>query len=192
MRRIVVVFLSLFLILIIGSVIWWNNAIKPVSGTDQKIRFVIEKGRNASQISKQLYDKGIIRSPLAFKFYVQLKGQSGAIQAGEFELTPNLTLPKVLEKLSKGPLQLWVTIPEGLRKEEMPDRFVRRAIKRMLPYKQYKGKEAFNKIKCYIGVPDEFKDKKHETLIDADVSRLNTLHFVSVKEICNHLGGNIR
>jgi len=72
---------------------------------------------------------------------------------------------------------------------KMPDRFVRRAIRGMLPYKQYKGSTAFKRIMCYISVPDVFKDKKLEKVKDADISRIKTLKYVTVGDICKFLKG---
>jgi len=37
---------------------------------------------------------------------------------------------------------------------------VRRAIRGMLPWKKARGKEVFRTIKCYSGMPKEYKDKK--------------------------------
>ena len=72
---------------------------------------------------------------------------------------------------------------------KMPDRFVRRAIRGMLPYKQYKGKEAFKRVMCYVSVPDQFKDKKMEKIKDADISRIKTLKYITVGDICKFLKG---
>lgn len=72
-----------------------------------------------------------------------------------------------------------------------PDRFVRRAVRGMLPYKKGKGRLAFKNVKCYIGVPNEFKDKKFSTVKEASVERNKNLRYVSVKEICKHLGGRV-
>lgn len=71
----------------------------------------------------------------------------------------------------------------------MPDRFVKRSIRGMLSYKKPRGRDAFKRIMCYVGVPDEFKDKKMITLPDADVSKTKSLRFLSVKEICSIIGG---
>jgi len=73
----------------------------------------------------------------------------------------------------------------------MPDRFVRRVIRGMLPYKRPRGKEAFGRIMCYMGIPAEFKEKKMITLPDADVSKTKSLKFLNVKEICSNIGGEI-
>lgn len=38
-----------------------------------------------------------------------------------------------------------------------PERILKRAMRGMLKYKEGRGKEAFKKIKCYVGVPAEFE-----------------------------------
>lgn len=67
---------------------------------------------------------------------------------------------------------------------KMPDRFVRRCIRGMLPYKQEKGRKAFKRVMCYIGIPDEFKDKKIEIFDNFNVSKVSSLKYVYISEIC--------
>ena len=69
-----------------------------------------------------------------------------------------------------------------------PNYFVRRSIRGMLPYKQARGKAAFDRIKCFVGMPEEFKDKKAETIKNADVSKLPNLYYIAVGKICERLG----
>lgn len=69
-----------------------------------------------------------------------------------------------------------------------PLRMVKRTIRGMLPYKQEKGKEAFKRIRCYVGVPKEFEGKKFETIKYADVSKVYRTKFITVAEISKHLG----
>ena len=71
--------------------------------------------------------------------------------------------------------------------QSMPDRFIRRIIRGMLPYKQEKGELAFKRVMCYIGVPDKFKAKKFETIKNAHISKSRALSYTSVEEICKHL-----
>ncbi|MBW3011603.1 50S ribosomal protein L13 [Candidatus Woesearchaeota archaeon] len=63
------------------------------------------------------------------------------------------------------------------------DRFVRRVIRNMLPHKQYKGEIALKRIKCYLGVPEEFEGKKLETIKEANYSKLPTRKAVKVGEV---------
>ena len=75
--------------------------------------------------------------------------------------------------------------------QRMPDRFVKRSIRGMLPYKKERGRIAFKNIKCYIGVPENLKNEKFDTIKEANVDKLPNLKFIKVKEICKHIGAKI-
>jgi large subunit ribosomal protein L13 len=66
----------------------------------------------------------------------------------------------------------------------MPNALVRRTIRGMIPYKTERGKKAFKSIKCYIGIPSELKDKKAETLKQANVSKLPYIKHTTTGSIC--------
>lgn len=57
----------------------------------------------------------------------------------------------------------------------------------MLPYKQYRGREALKKIKCYNEIPQDLKDKEITALEQFDVYKTNNLNFLKVSEICKYL-----
>lgn len=71
----------------------------------------------------------------------------------------------------------------------MPDRFVRRSLRGMLPYKKPRGAEAYKRIMCYIEIPEQFKDKKLEQIKSINAEKLPSLKKCTVKEICKYLGG---
>ena len=73
-------------------------------------------------------------------------------------------LAKYKKKMSMGKPQKG---PFVLRRVDM---FVKKTIRGMLPYKQEKGLKAYKRVKCYVGVPDEFKEKKLETIENANVT----------------------
>ena len=103
---------------------WFKKESGPVSASAESVRFVVEKGRSASEVGEQLYRNDLIRNRLVFKLYVQLFNKTKNINAGEFELSPSMGLPEIVNTLGKGPKELWVTIPEGLRKEEVVGRLI--------------------------------------------------------------------
>ncbi len=42
-----------------------------------------------------------------------------------------------------------------------PERIVKRCVRGMVPdFRRARGKVAINKVKCYVGIPDEFKKEK--------------------------------
>ncbi len=69
-----------------------------------------------------------------------------------------------------------------------PDRYVRRTIRGMLPWKQARGREAFKRIMCYNEVPEDMKEN-HITVAHAADRKLPTLRKVTVADVCKQLGG---
>lgn len=125
-KRFIIPIIVIVVIILIGTgvIVWWGDNSKPVSSTTNPIRFVIPRGRSASEVGNMLHKEGLIRNPLAFKIYLQVTNRTKTVQAGEFKLSPSLSLPEIVDVLYKGPLEIWVTIPEGLRREEVVDRFI--------------------------------------------------------------------
>ena len=66
----------------------------------------------------------------------------------------------------------------------MPDMLVKRTIRGMMPYKTNRGRIAFKKIKCWIGVPLIIKDQKAETIKQANISKSSYLKYTTVAKIC--------
>lgn len=112
-----------------GLVYWWYSAVRPASRDIQVRDFLISKGASASQVGNKLQSEGFIKDALAFKLYVQLAGKAGKIQAGEYALSPNLSLLAIVDELLRGPKEIWVTIPEGLRREEVAEKFATNLLK---------------------------------------------------------------
>ncbi|MBS3127631.1 50S ribosomal protein L13 [Candidatus Woesearchaeota archaeon] len=71
----------------------------------------------------------------------------------------------------------------------LPDRYVRRIIRGMLPHKQPKGIAAYRRIMCYMGIPEDLKTKTIENISEAHVSKLRGTGYLTIQEICTSLGG---
>ena len=61
----------------------------------------------------------MIRSPSAFSLYTRFKGLSSKLSAGTFNLSPAMSVPEIIEVLLNKPAEVWVTLIEGWRVEEM-------------------------------------------------------------------------
>lgn len=70
-----------------------------------------------------------------------------------------------------------------------PDRIVRKCVRGMLPFKQPKGKQAYKRLKVYMGVPSNLKDQKMETLPNAQAKKLTCPYF-TVGEFSKEIGWN--
>ena len=68
-----------------------------------------------------------------------------------------------------------------------PDRFLRKTVRGMVPYKQPKGKEAYGRLKVFMGVPLEFKNKELITFEEASSAKLKGPHF-TLGELAKEIG----
>ncbi len=71
----------------------------------------------------------------------------------------------------------------------LPDRFVRRAIRGMLPWRKTRGREAYKQIMCHVGIPEELEKEALIVVEGASIEKLPTLKYVTIKQICKSLGG---
>jgi len=68
-----------------------------------------------------------------------------------------------------------------------PDDLVRLAVRGMLPFDKARGRAAYRKLKVYVGVPAELKDKPMQVVDEASLKRLGTRRFIRVGELSKHL-----
>lgn len=100
--------------------LYYKEGLLPVNPQDKQSNiFVVDRGASLQKIIKDLYRENLIRSELVFYLYVKQKGIDRNLQAGDFRLSKSMTTPEIATALTKGSLDVWVTILEGLRKEEI-------------------------------------------------------------------------
>jgi len=127
-------------------------------------------GRMASIIAKRILNGEEITIVNAEKAVVSGKKKSRVMEAKEFL---EVGAPR------RGPFHY-----------KRPDRIVRRTVRGMVPYKQPKGKQAYKRLKVFIGIPAELKDQKMETLADARAEKLTCPYF-TVGEFAKEIGWNL-
>lgn len=116
----------LMAVLFAGAIFWFYQNSRAVNSSSKDFQnFVIDKGTSASKVGEKLKSSGLISSPFVFKIYVTVSGKAGGIVAGEYRLSPSFNLFQIVSQFQKGPLEVWVTIPEGLRREEIANRFAK-------------------------------------------------------------------
>jgi UPF0755 protein len=119
MKKIIITLILGLIIVIIGS-LWWISGSLPVNPLDKSPKiFIIKKGEGVREIANNLKTQGLIRDPIVFFLLTKEKGLDKLIQAGDFRLNSSMTAGQVAESLTHGTLDIWITIPEGLRAEEI-------------------------------------------------------------------------
>ena len=104
--------------------IFINSNIKPVSSDTKNKIFVVNEGDGIQTISQNLYKNGFIKNKHAFIIYLLKTRQNQKLQSGTFRLSPSLSVPEIIKKLSSGGVSdYWLKIIDGSRVEEIAKLF---------------------------------------------------------------------
>lgn len=92
----------------------------PASGDATVVVFTINPGETAATIAPRLQREGLITDAQLFLWLVRYRGVDVQLEAGDYELRPNMTMDEIIDTLQHGRLrEVTVTIPEGRRAEEI-------------------------------------------------------------------------
>ena len=118
--------LLLLLVLPVAVYGWYRWQVLPKDPKNSEaVIFVVPQGQSASAIGSRLKQQGFIKSSLVFKLLLNRKGYESRLQAGSFRLSPAMNLNTIIESLTHGSLDFWITFPEGLRVEEYAERLAK-------------------------------------------------------------------
>lgn len=70
-----------------------------------------------------------------------------------------------------------------------PDRILRKTVRGMLPYRQPKGKTAYKRLRVFLGIPKEFKEKHMTTIKEANASKLKG-PYLTLGDVAKEIGWN--
>ena len=70
-----------------------------------------------------------------------------------------------------------------------PDRIVRKTVGGMIPSKKPKGKQAYKRLRVFMGIPDDLKSQKMETVPEAQAKKLTCPYF-TVADLAKNIGWN--
>jgi len=124
MRKIISIGLTAVLAALIGGFFWWQwgaGAVAPKTKNSEVI-FVIKKGDGVKAVAEKLQKEKLIHSPLIFRTLVAREGLTKKIQAGDFRLNQTMTTMEIIQELAHGTLDIWITIPEGWRREQIAEK----------------------------------------------------------------------
>ena len=125
--RVLLILFALFLGTIVAATIlaftWGKQQLQAVDLTDTTIRrFVIPKGASTARTAELLKEKKLIKNPLVFRAYARYSGLDRSLQAGAYDLAPSMSVFEITQTLQQGSKAIWLTLPEGMRVEEVAER----------------------------------------------------------------------
>lgn len=82
------------------SVGWYNGALQPKSDNEKPVTVKVESGATIDQIGKELEQKALIKSSLAFTIYMKLNGKS--VKTGTYTFAASQPVSQIVEWLDTG------------------------------------------------------------------------------------------
>lgn len=163
------IFASIFIVIILTPIVlnkYYNWLLQPVSSEQSSKIFIIKPGQPVVQIAKNLREAELIKNAFVFRLLVAQMGIAKNIQAGDFRLSPNLSSRQIVEELTHGAIDVWITLPEGLRIEEQAERIESKLNFGSNDKYQFNKKEFIEKAKEGYMFPDTYLIPKDDTAAD--------------------------
>lgn len=115
MKKILLVFISLIVLITTSLFIFYTMSLKAVSSNSSEVEFIVDGGYY--DIIPKLKKAGLIRNELCFKIYVKLHKLNN-IQKGKYTLNKNMSVEEIIKEFNKGntynPDAITITFKEGL------------------------------------------------------------------------------
>jgi len=131
----VAIFLAALFLIAVGSYASIRKSIdEPLNASDQNITsFTIESGQGVKEIAANLDSARLIAGGGFFEIYVWQNDLGSSLRAGEYELSPSMTIAEMVELFATGEYgiksnEIRVSIPEGFSNEEIIERMVEKDI----------------------------------------------------------------
>lgn len=103
-----------------GGYWWWQDSLSPVDPTQTTPKtFVVKQGDTVRTIATSLKSQGLIKDTVAFFLLTRFQKIDDKVQAGDFRLSPAMDARQIAQELTHGSVDVWVTLLEGWRKEEV-------------------------------------------------------------------------
>src|SRR5581483_8922435 len=159
--------LILVLILVV-CFIFLKHEVSPMdSSSKTPIAIVVTSGDSVSNVATKLVNKQLIRNTLIFRIIAKKEGLEQKLQAGDFTLSRSMSLNEIISLLEKGPQDIWVTIPEGKRADE-----IAQILQAKLPQYNDTWKDKLENYEGYL-FPDTYLFNKNAT-IDTIISEMTS------------------
>jgi len=116
----------IFIILLVAiagtAYFWYQGRLNSRQSTDEKFAFEVKPSESADVLIDRLIKEGLTSDKIVWQVYLKLNPALGNnIQAGNFMLNTNMSIPDVITALQKAEIKkgIKITIPEGLRYDEI-------------------------------------------------------------------------
>ena len=99
----------------VGGNIWLSHHAERPGPLAAPAVVDIAPGSNVRAVARLLEARGVVDSALLFELYARLRGEAGALRAGEYEMPAQVALAAALARIAGGAAVVRrITVPEGL------------------------------------------------------------------------------
>lgn len=101
--------------------LWYGDILtRPLNSRGAEQPFTIEPGEGVPSIAVRLEEVGLVRSAAAFRAYLIYTGLDTSVQAGDYQLSPALSIVEIASELQDAtPEQVTFVVLPGWRMEEI-------------------------------------------------------------------------
>ena len=107
-------------VLALGSitVVLWQ-LLGPVSSSTTETVFVVPQQTSDFDVPLALFTQHLIRNETAFRWFMTIMAPGKSVVPGGYRLNPSMSGWTIVTKLTRAPQFVWVSVREGLRKEQI-------------------------------------------------------------------------
>ena len=149
---------------------------QPLDAKGTTVLFTVRPGDTSGKIGEEMERRKIIGNSTIFKMLVGYYALDKDLQAGDYELSPSMTMNDIISKMHRGLVKMTrVTIPEGWRLEEIAALVDRKGIFRKedflaaargsFDYAFLKGRPGGASLEGYL-FPDTYEIRPRHTAAD--------------------------
>lgn len=128
-NKLLVFILGIILLLVLGLFFlksFYEESLGPMDKSNPKeVVIVIPSSTTTDGIANILYENGLIKHPLIFKYEVRKRNVDSKLKAGEYMLSTDMDLSSIINMLTKGVKDtntVRFTIPEGYELVQMAEK----------------------------------------------------------------------
>jgi len=96
--------------------------------------------------------------------------------------SPDLVVLKYRTNMNRGTPRSGPFVPK------QPNMLLKRMIRGMFSYKRERGADAYKRVMCYMGVPENLKNEPLTKIEKANVKETRNVQYIKLKDLCKQLG----
>ena len=101
MKKVLLFIIGLVLILVIGSIVFYNNSLSPIGSKDDVVNFEVKSGMTTKGIIAELHKDGLIKNEFTSYIYVKLNNITN-LQAGNYNLNKGMSFKEIMDVITSG------------------------------------------------------------------------------------------